>query len=228
MLFGLLNVVVAALTLWLLRPLILRFSTLALVTTVLSTGLAGGLMSASLKICGDARGEIIFAETSPYQRLVLTRREGVTNFYLNGEFSTIDEHRYHEALVHPAMSMAERHQQVLIIGGGDGLREVLRHTNVKQVTLVDLDPRVTGLFKDNEEFVKLNRFSLRDPKVRIINADAVSSKQTNRRGHHRLPDPHDIGLSRLYTDHFYTNLLSHVAGDAGDPAVLRARSVLVY
>ena len=83
--------------------------------------------------------------------------------------------------MHPAMSMAERHQQVLIIGGGDGLaaREVLRHTNVKQVTLVDLDPRVTGLFKDNEELAKLNRFSLRDRC--IINADAGKFlKQTNR------------------------------------------------
>ena len=46
MLFGLMNVVVAALTLWLLRPLILRFSTLALVTVVLSTGLYGGLIHA--------------------------------------------------------------------------------------------------------------------------------------------------------------------------------------
>ncbi len=234
MLFGLLNVVVAALTLWLLRPLILRFSTLALVTVVLSTGLAGGLIYAErIEKFVETRlyaGEIIFAETSPYQRLVLTRREGVTNFYLNGglQFSTIDEHRYHEALVHPAMSMAERHQQVLIIGGGDGLaaREVLRHTNVKQVTLVDLDPRVTGLFKDNEELAKLNRFSLRDPKVRIINADAGKFLEANQQTFDvviiDLPDPHDIGLSRLYTDHFYTNLLSHVAG--GGVVVTQATS----
>ena len=50
--------------------------------------------------------EPIFATTTPYQRLVVTRWKDDTRLHINGnlQFSSRDEHRYHEALVHPAMA----------------------------------------------------------------------------------------------------------------------------
>lgn len=58
-----------------------------------------------------------------------------------------DEHFYHEMLVHPSMHVHPLPKQVLVIGGGDGgsVREVLRHTTVESVVLVDIDGRVTDV-----------------------------------------------------------------------------------
>jgi spermidine synthase len=63
---------------------------------------------------------------------------------------------------------------VLILGGGDGLaaREVLSDARVRHVTLVDLDPEMTRLFRDTPQLVALNRASLSSPRITVVNADA--------------------------------------------------------
>ena len=90
--------------------------------------------------------QIIYSEQSPYQQIVLTRWQDEIRLYLDRhlQFSSADEYRYHESLVHPAMSLADQAKRVLIIGGGDGLsaREILRHSQVERVDLVDLDPEM--------------------------------------------------------------------------------------
>jgi spermidine synthase len=81
-----------------------------------------------------------------YQDIVLTERDGDLRLFLNGDlqFSSVDEHRYHESLVHPAM--AGPHERVLVLGGGDGLalREVLKYPGVERAVEVDLDPRCSA------------------------------------------------------------------------------------
>lgn len=88
---------------------------------------------------------IVLSRTSPYQRLVVTRKHQELRLYINGnlQFSSRDEYRYHEALVHPPLSSLKAPQRVLILGGGDGLaaREILRYPSVEQYVLVNLDPR---------------------------------------------------------------------------------------
>ena len=46
----------------------------------------------------------------------------------------------------PGLSRAADARRVLVLGGGDGLavREILKHPGVEHVTLVDLDPEMTG------------------------------------------------------------------------------------
>jgi spermidine synthase len=126
--------------------------------------------------------EVIFATTTPYQRLVVTRWKDDTRLYINGnlQFSSRDEHRYHEALVHPALQSLPW-ALGLVLGGGDGLavREILRHANIQQVTLVDLDPAMTDLFSRNTELAALNAGALSDPRVTVINADAGQWLETN-------------------------------------------------
>ena len=108
---------------------------------------------------------MVHAETTPYQRLVVTRWHDDLRLYINGnlQFSSRDEHRYHEALVHPGLLALPWARNVLVLGGGDGLavREILKHPNVEHVTLVDLDPAMTGLFSRSEPLVKLNQGALR-------------------------------------------------------------------
>ena len=93
--------------------------------------------------------EIVYAKDSPYQRIVLTRGRGSFQLFLNGnlQFSSADEYRYHEALVHPAFAVRPGARRVLVCGGGDGLavREILKHPAVQEVVLVDLDPAMTDL-----------------------------------------------------------------------------------
>lgn len=119
---------------------------------------------------------IIYTHNSPYQRIALTRNNKDFRLYLNNnlQFSSADEYRYHEALIHPAMSMAPVISNVLVLGGGDGfaVREILKYKEVKNVTLVDLDAEMTRFFRENKTMRDLNHNALNNSKVSIINQDA--------------------------------------------------------
>ena len=75
------------------------------------------------------KDKVIYSQATKYQHLVLTERlsrnqpNAITDLYLNGrlQFSSVDEQIYHSMLVYPAMLASNRHDRVLIIGGGDGL-----------------------------------------------------------------------------------------------------------
>lgn len=116
------------------------------------------------------RDPVIASKASPYQRIVLTQnRHGIVHCYINGQlqFSSIDEHIYHETLVHPAMLMNEKRKNILILGGGDGLalREVLKYDEVEKVTLVDIDATMIELASKNEALVRLNNHAFDNAKV---------------------------------------------------------------
>lgn len=163
--------------------------------------------------------EIIYTKTSPYQRIVVTNHKQHTRFYLNGalQFDSLDEYRYHESLVHPAMQIADARETILILGGGDGMaaREVLKYTDVKRVILVDLDPSVTNLFQSNEQLKKLNQGSLTDPRLTVINMDAWKYLENSHDYYDviiiDLPDPSNLSLSRLYSVTFYRLLQEHLS-----------------
>jgi len=173
---------------------------------------------------------IVFSKTTPYQRVVVTQGRSSFQLYINGalQLSSADEHRYHEALVHPVMSVAQARggrgaQRVLVLGGGDGLavREVLRHPSVKAVTLVDLDPVMTQIAKELPLFSKQNQRSLFDPRVQVINADAfVWAGQPARAEEPRwdaiiidFPDPNSFSLGKLYSRRFYRLARSLLSDD---------------
>ena len=157
---------------------------------------------------------VVYANNSPYQRIVLTRNDKDFRLYLNNnlQFSSADEYRYHEALVHPAMSMAKNISNVLILGGGDGfaVREVLKYKDVKNITLVDLDGQMTNFFKDNETMKKLNHNALSNPKLQIINKDAYIWIKENKKKYDVIiidfPDPSNYSLGKLYSVQFYKEL----------------------
>lgn len=183
-------------------------------------------------------GHILFAKSTPYQRIVITRQQDDIRLYLNSnlQFSSQDEYRYHEALVHPVMSALANPSRVLIIGGGDGLalREVLKYPSVTSVTMVDLDPAMTRLFSSNSLLRGLNRDSLSSPKLTIINTDAFQwlkklQPQTTKPRFDAvfidLPDPSNFSIGKLYTTSFY-RLLHTVMGD-DSLAVVQSTSPLV-
>jgi spermidine synthase len=156
-------------------------------------------------------GRIVVATQSAYQRIVLVDTGGAFELYLSGnlQFSSSDEHRYHEALVHPAMAAAEQRRHVLIGGGGDGLaaREVLKWRDVETVTLVDLDPAMTNLARTDPRLVAQNGGALDDSRVEVINADAMRWLGETRGQVDVMifdfPDPSNYSLGKLYSTTFY-------------------------
>lgn len=163
-LFGMCNVGVALWTIYTFRAelknVAMRMLRACFVMCLLIVGFA---MSDRLVAWGEHGmfgDEVVYSTSTPYQRLVITRWKDDLRLYINGnlQFSSRDEYRYHEALVHPALEALPWARSVLVLGGGDGLalREILRYPNIKQVTLVDLDPAMTKAFANRPELVKLN------------------------------------------------------------------------
>lgn len=162
---------------------------------------------------------VIYSKQTPYQKLIVTADKGRIQFYINGaiQFDSIDEYRYHESLVHPVMHTAHSHEKILIIGGGDGLalREILKYDDVGDVTLVDLDPAITTLFKDNERLSQLNHHSFDSDKVTVINQDAWKFIEQSSQFYDviviDLPDPNNLSIGRLYSETFYRLIGSHLS-----------------
>lgn len=154
---------------------------------------------------------ILFAKNSRFQRIVLTRWRQDLRLYLNGhlQFSSVDEYRYHETLVHVPMSLTQSPASVLVLGGGDGLavRELLKYPEIQSITLVDLDPEVTRLFSSHPLLTELNEHALKDPKVNIIHKDAMQFLHESEASFDLiladLPDPSDPNLAKLFSKSFF-------------------------
>jgi spermidine synthase len=123
---------------------------------------------------------IIYATTTPYQRIVLQHNDTKNEYRLtlNGglQFSSLDEVRYHEFLVHVPMAFARERIKVLVLGGGDGLglREILKYPNVESVTLVDLDPMMTRFAATHPVMTALNHGSFADARVAVLRSAGVA------------------------------------------------------
>ncbi|WP_440874433.1 polyamine aminopropyltransferase [Thalassotalea sp. PLHSN55] len=182
--------------------------------------------------------KVVYSDKTRYQQLTFTERsmglnsDNTINFYLNGrlQFSSSDEHIYHSYLVYPVLLGSARHDNILIIGGGDGLalRDVLAWSP-KKVTLIDLDKELLDIFKTPGQYLPsalansirdLNQQSLQDPRVNIVAADAfiaidelLKSQQSYDAIIVDLPDPSHPDLNKLYSVNFYARLKQLLSGD---------------
>ena len=215
LLFGLLNVAVALWALRLFREQLPARAALAVQCwasfALLAAGFAGAGQLTSLAEAHLYADEIVHAESTPYQRIVVTRWRDDLRLFLNNnlQFSSHDEYRYHEALVHPGLASLPGARRVLVLGGGDGLavREILKYPQIESVTLVDLDPAMTELFSRAPALTALNSDALKSPKVRVVNADALQWLEESREFFDFVvvdfPDPANFALGKLYTSAFY-------------------------
>ena len=227
--FGMLNALVALWGTWLLRPLIkggvtaLRIKAFV-VLVLLVVGLVKANRITSLAEDEMFADEIVYTKDTHYQRIVITRGRAGFQLFLNGnlQFSSTDEYRYHEALVHPAMMLSNNPRRVLVLGGGDGLalREILKYPSVERVTLVDLDPEMTKLSSRFTPLASLNQRSFDDPRVQVINEDAFIWVEDTKEAPYDaaivdFPDPNTFALGKLYTSRFYRLLKSRLTANAG-------------
>ena len=227
LLFGVLNAGVGLWGTWLMRPLIkgsvsgLRGRAIVVIALLL-VGIIKANMLTALAEDQLFADDVVYAKTTPYQRIVVTRGRAGFQLFLNGnlQFSSADEYRYHEALVHPAMVLAGAARRVLVLGGGDGLalREILKYPTVEHVTLVDLDPDMILLSRRFPPLAELNKHSFEDRRVEVINKDAMiwleDSGQPYDAAIVDFPDPNTFALGKLYTSRFYRLLKARLTPDA--------------
>lgn len=225
--FGLINAAVGLWGTWLLRPLIdgsvlfLRVRAIGVIVLLIGGFVAGDKLT-SLAEDGMFADDIIFAKTTHYQRIVVTRGKVGFQLFLNGnlQFASADEYRYHEALVHPPFLVNPGARNVLILGGGDGLalREVLKYKTVERVTLVDIDPEMTRLSNQLPLISDLNKHSFADPRVTVVNEDAMvwiaNPGPSFDIAIVDFPDPNSFALGKLYTTRFYNLLKARLAAGA--------------
>lgn len=169
---------------------------------------------------GLYRDRVILSEQTQYQHIVLTRHKDDLRLFIDGnvQFCSLDEYRYHEALVHIPMSQAAKKDKVLILGGGDGMavRELLKYEGTR-ITLVDLDPEMIRICSENKIIAGLNENSLKSDRLKIINDDAYRFLEENEEDYDviivDLPDPNNESLNKLYTNVFYRLCQNSLTGD---------------
>jgi spermidine synthase len=240
LLFGMFNAAIGIWGTWLLLPLIKANVTLLRVKgSIIIVLLAIAFIKADklTSMAEDAlfMDNIIFARSSPYQRIVVTKGKTGYALFLNGnlQFNSFDEYRYHEALVHPAFAAYQgTPRRVLVLGGGDGLalREIEKYPSVEFIQIVDLDPEMTKISYSVPALGELNHHSFDDPRVHLTNADAfVWLDQTQTEPFDiaivDFPDPNNFALGKLYTTRFYSLLRSKLKPDSA--VVIQTTSPLI-
>ena len=189
-----------------------RWNVIALsITGVILFGLANAQNIIFFGEQKQFKDKIILSEQSAYQKIVLTQWKENYWLYLNGnlQFSTYDEALYHEVLVHPARHLVPHAQNILILGGGDGcaVRELLKYDRPAEITLVDLDPKMTELAQNHPIFKAINEDALAAKNVNVINQDGYQFLENTDQFFDLiiidLPDPRSVELARLYSLEFY-------------------------
>lgn len=241
LLFGILNAVVGIWATWILEDLlkknITQYLRIAGFVIILLLTIAFIKADAITSLAEDSLfvDNIIYTKSSPYQRIVVTKGKTGYSLFLNGnlQFNSFDEYRYHEALVHPAFAAyGDNPKRILVLGGGDGLavREILKYKSVESVTLVDLDPEMTAVAKKVPALGELNKNSLEDARVNIINTDAFVWLDNNQTEPFDVaivdfPDPNNFALGKLYTTRFYNLLKAKLKPDSA--VVIQCTSPLI-
>ncbi|GIO23371.1 polyamine aminopropyltransferase 1 [Oceanobacillus sp. J11TS1] len=233
-LVGCINLAVALIVLWLFRREIRHCALHAVIGLTIGLSLIIGLFfgeemafNFEQKLYKDP---IIHMQESSYQRITLTNEGEDVRLFLNGslQFSSTDEYRYHEVLVHPTMTFVGDAENILILGGGDGIavKEILKYEEVNDITLVDLDPAVVELANTNRHLLELNEGSLKNDKVHVENVDAFQFLENTNMWFDviivDLPDPDNEGLNKLYTKEFYSLVRNHLK--PGGAAMIQATS----
>jgi spermidine synthase len=227
LLFGIVNMIMGGIVyLFFIKKLDLPRDKMAEMLLILSIVLLSYLLIVSSTLLGKWEDKIfshkvIYAKESQYQNLVVTKNKEDIRLYINNiiQFSSIDEYRYHEVLAHIPLCYARAKSRVLILGGGEGLlaREVLKHPNVSEITIVDLDREVFELATHNKEIAALNGHALTNPKVKLVTNDAMQYLIQNQALYNviiaDLPDPSNESLSRLYSTSFYKLVKQNLTSD---------------
>ncbi len=120
---------------------------------------------------------VIYHEKTDHQDLIIFDNAHLGRVMaLDGVVQTTerDEFIYHEMLTHVPLLAHGAAKRVLIIGGGDGamLREVSRHQDLTQITMVEIDAGVVEFCR--RYLPNHNAGAYDDPRFRLVIDDGVN------------------------------------------------------
>jgi spermidine synthase len=163
---------------------------------------------------------LLYFKQSPYQRIAFfTEADGSYSLTLDDfwQFNSNVEHIYHECLFTMPGMFPKKLENVLVLGGGDGLgaRELLKFPSIKTIEVVDLDPEIVKFAKENIFMKNLNKDSFNNSKVKITTTDAKKwLAQTTPQKYDLIiidfPDPTSDELWDLYTVKLYKQVAARL------------------
>ena len=153
---------------------------------------------------------VLFDSETEHQHLVIFENEDFGRVMMLDhvvQLATKDDFIYHEMMAHVPLFAHGRAKKALIIGGGDGgvLREALKHPELEDITLCEIDRSVLTLCR--EHFPDISAGAYDDPRTRIVIADGTKFvAETYDRFDLIMVDSTDpIGPGAvLFTKEFYT------------------------
>ena len=201
-----------------------------LLSGLLAVGIVYSIALAKVAPNSDRTGvaKVILNEQSHYQKILMTEEYRLSRLnlplreqilFLDGfiQFSSDSEANYHFCIANIptlAANFAKKEiRNALVLGGGDGLvvRNLLGKNSIEKITLVELDPAMVRLARENPILKGYNQNSLNQPRVEVIIADAfrwVMEQYKKPRAKYDLividfPLPKNFTLARLFSAEFY-------------------------
>jgi spermidine synthase len=159
---------------------------------------------------------LVALRNSVYGSLAVVAGEGSRTLYENGVvLANVPDPAAAEEAVHLALLEHPAPHAVLLIGGGinGSAREALRHSSVRRLDYVELDPAVLDVAREN--FPAEWRALASDPRVHIHLADGRLFLKSTPRVFDviivNLPDPRTAQLNRFFTVEFFAEAASKLS-----------------
>lgn len=167
---------------------------------------------------------VVVSVWTPYQEVCIFRTPNYgLVLTLDGiiQLAELDEHIYHELLVHPAATALPAVRSALILGGGDGCaaRELLKYRELETLEMVEIDQQVVDLCR--EHFGTINCGALNDPRLTVVVQEGESYLHDHPSNRYDLvladlTEPYDTAGSaghlskNIFSPRFYRQLKRHM------------------
>jgi spermidine synthase len=152
----------------------------------------------------------LYSAQSPFQRIDVFESIEFGRFLTLDGFMMLtekDEFIYHEMIVHPAMAVNPKIENVLVIGAGDGgvARELTRYETIRSIDLVEIDEMVIDVCK---KYLPQTACGFNDPRVHVLIQDGLKYIRSCENQYDLIivdsTDPFAPGEG-LFTKEFYGN-----------------------
>lgn len=163
--------------------------------------------------------KILFEEQSKFQKISVIETKTYGRALLIDDLVMItenDEFVYHELISHIPALLHKKPSRVVVIGGGDGgtVREMLRHPEIENITLCEIDSLVV---ETSHHYFPEVSAGLTDPRVEVMIGDGIEyvSNLPKESVDLMIIDSTDpIGPGEgLFTKEFYRNAAASLKAD---------------
>lgn len=148
------------------------------------------------------------------------------------QLTSLDEHAYHESLVHIPLMAMEKPTRALVVGGGDGgvLRELVKWDSIQHIDMVEIDHAVAEC--SQRWIPEVSDGAFNNPKVHLTIGDAFPFVKQNHEPYNLIiidatdcyEDEKGEISEMLFTDEFYADCQRLVA--PGGAVVTQADNLL--